>query len=270
MLNADIKKLNDQKQYWTLTLKVIHEMHPLGFELNEICKLPHIISEIALANDVNFMDAQKRFFIDIENDYNNIIGFKKSVNDLKAEKRKLEQEVPGYKDLIQFRATTISNLDSLYYMGVTNSDILGMTDLVRVFRDEGFLENSDVEKNSDSSKRSIYNTFRTGYWQSFIEYLQSLKNLQSKIRERKNKLDIISNQIIVKQREKQYADKKYIQSVANLNYLTEQLLYNIKMFNHYPILSNALMPSRFTPIVIILIVHGYRSDDDDDNQERLS
>ena len=51
--------------------------------------------ESAFANDLSVKDSVKKFFIDLDKQYDNKLGFEKKVEELKSQMKDIENQIPG-------------------------------------------------------------------------------------------------------------------------------------------------------------------------------
>jgi hypothetical protein len=72
---------------------IYRELEVMGFGLKELRLLYHTINEISDANNIDPGQAQHKFYKDIEEQYDNKLGFEPKVNELRFEVRKLAQDI---------------------------------------------------------------------------------------------------------------------------------------------------------------------------------
>ena len=111
------------------------------------------------------------------------LGLKKKFKELKSQIKDIENQIPGYKQYLEFQIGTVSSLSNLHENGITNIDIINMNQLFSIFRNNDFLSDP-LDQNTD--KRNGNNvrqnkTNETTYWQQFIAKLQRLKNINKEI-----------------------------------------------------------------------------------------
>src|SRR3954466_10991375 len=73
-------------------ISIFKELEGMGFGLEELKLLWNTINEIAVANNIPLNEAQRKFFKDIEEQYDKKLGFESKVQNLKAEVNMLTQE----------------------------------------------------------------------------------------------------------------------------------------------------------------------------------
>ncbi len=71
---------------------IFKELEGMGFGLEELKLLSNTINEIAVANNIPLNEAQRKFFKDIEEQYDKKLGFESKVQNLKAEVNTLTRE----------------------------------------------------------------------------------------------------------------------------------------------------------------------------------
>ena len=72
--------VNSHKQI----ISIFKELETMGFGLEELKLLSNTINEIAVANNIPLNEAQRKFFKDIEEQYDKKLGFESKVQNLKG------------------------------------------------------------------------------------------------------------------------------------------------------------------------------------------
>ena len=191
------------------TINTFKELQNIGFGLKELKQLSNTVMESALANDLSIKDSVKKFFIDLDKQYDNKLGFEKKVEELKSQMKDLENQIPGYKQYLELQIGAVSSLNHLNANGITNTDIINMNQLVSIFRNNDFLSDPlDQNTNKGSQNNNSHNkTNETSYWQQFIAKLQSLKNINQEINKQTSNLDILNKEISILNNDKQQLKK---------------------------------------------------------------
>ena len=65
-------------------ISIFKELEAMGFGLEELKLLSNTINEIAVANNIPLNEAQRKFFKDIEEQYDKKLGFESKVQNLKC------------------------------------------------------------------------------------------------------------------------------------------------------------------------------------------
>ena len=184
--------------------------------------------ESAFANDLDVKDSVKKFFIDLDKQYDNKLGFEKKVEELKSQMIDLENQIPEYKQYMVSRIATVIGLDHLNANGVTNTDIINMSKLVLIFRNSDFLsdpldQNTDKGSENNSSHTKTNEAINWLYWQQFIAKLQNLKNINQEINKQISNLNNLNKQIGILNDTKQQLEKAYTSLVSNLNNILSKI-----------------------------------------------
>lgn len=218
---AEVTKLEESAKYYTQTIDTYNQLHKYGLGLKELKQLTNLIYESALSNNLDVKGSIEKFFKDVEEQYDNKLGFDKVVKELKEEKKKLELEVPEYKFYLQLQGIVSPTLIHLHSRGVTNEDIIGMNHLVLEFQNSDFLSDpfqktiQNINNNNPKDKLS--------YWYLFVSKLSSLKNINTKINKRISEMDQLSRQIIDLTHKKDQLDSLYLNAATNVNTLISKL-----------------------------------------------
>jgi hypothetical protein len=74
------------------TISALKELETMGLGVKELKLLWHTINEIAVANNMPLYEAQQKFFKDVEEQYDNKLGFESKVQNLQLEITKLREQ----------------------------------------------------------------------------------------------------------------------------------------------------------------------------------
>ncbi|WP_458719302.1 hypothetical protein [Candidatus Nitrosocosmicus sp. R] len=78
-LIKEISSLKGRGDYYRQTINTFNELHDNGFGLKELKQLSNTVRESALANRLSVKDSVKLFFVDLDKQYDNKLGFEKKV-----------------------------------------------------------------------------------------------------------------------------------------------------------------------------------------------
>ncbi len=259
-LLTQIAQLQDQLNYSKHTMNIYDELFKIGFGLKELKQLYGTIVEISLANKIRLDEAVSKFLKDIDNHYDEKMGLETTINKLKSEKKKLEDEVPQYQQYLQLQGIVAPIIIHLNNNGVTNESIISINQLVMAFKNTNFVDevsNQQWEAKDGSNKKiDKRNISSNEFWRLFIEKLKSLKNINLEIERQSAILNILKTQIINLDGKKQELEKLYSESACNLNYIFTQTSYSIDLAKQINLEINKriIMAPRFSPIFLILII----------------
>lgn len=169
------------------TMKIYQDLDAMGFNLKKLKQLYSTIIEIALSNHIPVIDALTKFLHDIEEQYDNKLGFEAKIRELNAKKSDLENEIPQYKANLLIQSQMAPLLLYLKNNCVTNEDIINMSQLVVSLQGSNFLSNTssqggntvDGDRNKNTEKNS-----KNEIWKLFINKLRNMQNLDSEIEKR--------------------------------------------------------------------------------------
>jgi len=150
-LLQQIDSLNSQIDISTQTMKIYRELDGMGFNLKKLKQLYGTIIEIAIANHILPQDAVTKFLNDIENQYDNKLGFETKIKELSAKIDELENEIPHHKSNLLIQSQVVTLLLHLANNGVTNEDIINMSQLVISLQYGYFLTNTSSQGGNASN-----------------------------------------------------------------------------------------------------------------------
>ena len=198
-LNQECSKLEQLVDSYNQKLSLYNELQAIGFGLKELKLLRNTFNEIAYANNIPQDQAYQKFYKDIEEEYDDKLGFELKLNKLRSD-----------------IATVNSNLN-LSRIALLAQPLVGPS-LQRLFS-KGLVEQDIVELVNILFERSISNGGSNNInKQSLIEDLKKYGSIISTIQELNQQADKLKNQIDELQRRKQGLEEqnqKIISILAN-------------------------------------------------------
>ena len=140
--------LRDKIHYHSENLPVYNELADMGFGSSQLRTLLHMIQDIANSNGINPWLAVKKFFEDIETQYNTILGFEPQIRNLKIEIQKLNDERKRGLQRLKDQPFIEPVIIGLLQLGLDEPDILKVAE-----RCHNNLSNKDSYR--DSKKRDL-------------------------------------------------------------------------------------------------------------------
>lgn len=207
-LQTEIMEQNYKVMQLNQTFTAYHALQSMGFGLKELKYLGSTVKEIAFANNMRVEEAVKKFLDDVENEYDNKLGFEIAVNKLETKKMQLDKEIPLYVDQASRQFMVNGSLDYLHDKGVTDSDIIAMSYLVRTFIGNNLLSNYDDTK-----------VIRDNPWHFFMQEFSKLKDLKLEIKTLVSIRDSLKIEINSLKETKRVDERGYLESVLNPNRL---------------------------------------------------
>ena len=183
-LHEQIDSLNSQLDVSRQTMKIYGELIAMGFDLKKLKQLYYTIVEISLANNMPVQDAVVKFLNDIEDQYDSKLGFENKIKELRAKMDELKNEIPEYRSNLQIQSLVAPSLLYLPNNGVTNEDIINMSQLVGSFQNSNFLDDTSSQSGNTSNSIGNNNTkksFKNESWKLIINKFRSIQNIDSEI-----------------------------------------------------------------------------------------
>ena len=184
-LHKQVDSLNSQLDVSRQTMKIYRELSTRGFDLKGLKRLYNTIIEISLANKMPVLDAVTKFLNDIEDQYDNKLGFEAKIKELRTTMEKLEDEIPQYKSNLHIVSQVAPLLLYLMNNGVTNEDIINMSQLVVSFQNSNFLVDVSSQGGSKPNKSGINDNTQSinknETWKLLINKLKIIQNFDSEI-----------------------------------------------------------------------------------------
>ena len=122
LLNNDKKNLEDQIYFTHLKISKNQELENIGMGFKELKTIYQTIIEISKANNINPKEAIEKFFNDL-NEYDDIISFKKKVEDLKKEAATLNTQITNNRVTLLSQPQIGITLQKLFQNGILENDI---------------------------------------------------------------------------------------------------------------------------------------------------
>lgn len=183
-LHEQIDSLNSQLDVSRQTMKIYGELIAMGFDLKKLKQLYYTIVEISLANNMPVQDAVVKFLNDIEDQYDSKLGFENKIKELRAKMDELKNEIPEYRSNLQIQSLVAPSLLYLPNNGVTNEDIINMSQLVGSFQNSNFLDDTSSQSGNTSNSIGNNNTkkrFKYESWKLIINKFRSIQYIDSEI-----------------------------------------------------------------------------------------
>jgi hypothetical protein len=267
-LLSEIASLEERKSYSKQSLDALLELRHAGFGLKELKQLNNTVSEIAEANNIEHYDAGMRFLKDIEKQYDNKLGFELKIKELETKLKKLEAEEPQYRDYLDSKIIVSKALPFLYRYGVTDEDIINMSDVVVAFFNGNIIFNPNLQSGdlTDENKQIK----KTYYWKAFIQEIKNLGDINSQIKKQRSDLELIKKEIDGLYSQRQKLNEETLKSSQLLNSLNSQFSSYIEFVKQFIIFSvnntNKKIYIVYQPLFIVNVtINGDSSDDDNTN-----
>ena len=122
LLNNDKKNLEDQIYFIQLKLSKNQALENIGMGFKELKTIYTTITELSKANNINPKEGIEKFFNDL-NAYDDIISFKKKIEDLKKEAATLNTQITNNRVTLLSQQQIGTTLQKLFQNGILENDI---------------------------------------------------------------------------------------------------------------------------------------------------
>ena len=92
-LSREYSSLKEVVDSWNQTITLVNEIYDMGFGYKELKWLRNSIKQIAMANNISEAEAIPKFFKDVDDQYDEKLGFEVKNANLRAESEELTKEV---------------------------------------------------------------------------------------------------------------------------------------------------------------------------------
>jgi len=122
LLNNNKKDLEEQIYFTNLKISKNQELEKIGMGFKELKTIYKTIGELSKANNISPKEAIGKFFTDL-NEYDDIISFKKKIEDLKKEVASLNTQITTNRVLLLSQQHIGTTLQKLFQNGLLEHDI---------------------------------------------------------------------------------------------------------------------------------------------------
>ena len=124
ILTRTCNDLEERINFHRQTLSVYNELEAIGFGLKELKLIWSTINEIATANNISVHRAVQKFFQDIEEQYDDKLGFESKIENSRDEFNRLNSEVNRLRIASLTHPMIGGALSRLFIRGVREQDII--------------------------------------------------------------------------------------------------------------------------------------------------
>ena len=188
------------------------------------------ILEITKANDISFDKAVLKFLKDIEEQYDDKLGFEMKVDEKRKELSILNNLISNGRCTLQAIPFTGPSLFNLFQKGVSEQDIININQLI-----ETCTNNIDLDIQNEKEKNNVSRTER---WKMLINDLQNYGNIKLAVKEKQDNLDRLQRKVNDLANQKQEI-KKYLQNIILfMNLINNKILYYKGLMDNFNQINN--------------------------------
>jgi hypothetical protein len=183
-LSQEYSNLKQSLDFYKQELSSYHELEAAGFDLEKLKLLSNTIKDIAKANNVPKDQAQQKFYKDIEEQYDNKLGFESQLNRLRSEIVTVNINLNFSRRALLDQPLVAPSLQRLFAKGVVEQDIVELANLF-----ERSYNHSDGNSSGESGDSSSSNRGTNIDRQSLIRGLQKYGGIKTIIQELNQEID---------------------------------------------------------------------------------
>jgi hypothetical protein len=168
----------------------------LGFGLKELKQLWHIINEIAEANNIGSEDAVQKFFTDVEEQYDDKLGFESKLDKLRSDVIHFNQELDSLRSTLLKQALVGPALQRLFENGIKEQDIIELAIIFGMYASSSHSASVPGSRGSNNpiDKQTLINELnKYGSVKAMMQALEQrndeLKNEVDYLESKKNELN---------------------------------------------------------------------------------
>ena len=236
LLNNNKKNLEDQIYFTHLKISKNQELENIGMGIKELKTIYKTIIELSKANNISPKEAIEKFFNDL-NEYDDIISFKKKVEDLKKDIVILNIQIADNRTILSSQQNIGPILHDLLRKGILEKDIIDINFILLLGETDYYNNNIILNK------------------QSLISDLKNCRNLKLSINSLERKQIQLTNNI------KELENKKIVlENYTNYLFL---LLSNLKEIQILLKKMNIALENSKSIIVYLFYISFLKDNDND-------
>ena len=188
-LNQEYSKLEQSVNSCKQKLSLNNELQAMGFGIKELKLLRNTIKEIADANNNIPPDqAQQKFYKDIEEQYDDKLGFESQLNKLRSEIATVSNNLTFLRTATLAQPLVGPSLQRLFSKGLSEQDIV---ELANIFERSYSDSSNDIgdDKNRSSSSTGIDKQSLTGLQKYGGKKLTAIQELNQQVDKLRNQID---------------------------------------------------------------------------------
>jgi hypothetical protein len=257
-------------------MNIYSYLEGMSFGIKELKQLWHTIGEIAEANKIPPKEAVSKFLQDIENEYDNKLGFDSKIKEKKEELDQLKNKIIHDRLMFRLEPSIGPTLSNLFQIGITEQDIIGITQLVEICSNNTVYSGSSPGPGYGpypNHQNENNNKSRSEYWKSWIDELKNYGDIKSAMKKQQGNLNKIQKEIEDLEKQKQDISVQCQNRFSIINELHNKISYfnGVMYYNSKDLDNKIRAASRFSmpsPIFIIYNNAGKEREDDNEDENR--
>jgi hypothetical protein len=206
VLNNTFLHWDSQVKSHRQTMGIYSELEAMKFGLKELKQLWLTVREIAVENKIALDEAVSKFLNDIEEQYDDNLGFENKINEKKDELALLNKEITSNRQTLLINPFVGSSLYRLFQNGVSEQDIIGISRLVEECTNNSTVSargNPDADGNKENDRNKDKASNRLEQLKSLTDDLKKLGGIKAALGEQAKNLERLNHEIQSLNRQKQ-------------------------------------------------------------------
>jgi hypothetical protein len=180
-LQKEISNLEVMSYNYNQTMSTYEELKHIELGLKELKQLKGLITEVSSDNDVQPAEALQRFLKDLEKNYDSRLGLESKIKLLQIEIERLNNKIIDNQYHLRLQNAAAPNLVTLYAKGLTNNDIIDITELVLALENSYSLDYKSIRKDNEFHSIKIDVIPRNEFWKLVIKKFNDLAGINSEM-----------------------------------------------------------------------------------------
>jgi predicted nucleic acid-binding Zn-ribbon protein len=200
-LNEECTSLEQTVNSHRQRSSVYDELEQMGFGLKELKLLWHTITEIAEANNISSEDAVHKFFKDVEEQYDDKLGFESKLDRLRSDAVYFNQEIDSLRSTLRTQPLVGPALQRLFENGIKEQDIIELAIIFGMYSSShsgsgrGGGGNNPINKQTLISELNKYGSVKA-MMQALDQRNDELKNEVASLEAKKTELNNRNHRIL--------------------------------------------------------------------------
>jgi len=188
-LNQEYSKLEQSVNSCKQKLSLNNELQAMGFGIKELKLLRNTIKEIADANNIPPDQAQQKFYKDIEEQYDDKLGFESQLNKLRSEIATVSNNLTFLRTATVVQPLVGPSLQRLFSKGLSEQDIVELANIFERSHSDTSNDIGDDKKKNSSSSIGIDKQSLTGLQKYGGKKLTAIQELNQQADKLRNQID---------------------------------------------------------------------------------
>ena len=199
-LNEECSSLEQTVNSYRQKISVCDELEQLGFGLKELKLLWHTINEITEANNISSENAVQKFFQDVEEQYDDKLGFESKLDKLRSDAAYFNQDLDSLRSTLLKQPLVGPALQRLFENGIKEQDIIELAIIFGMYASSshsgsGSGNNNPIDKQTLINELNKYGSVKA-MMQALEQRNDELKNEVAYLESKKNELNNTNHRIL--------------------------------------------------------------------------